>query len=90
MSTYSKAAQGLFVLPWLVGIFTDTIISPGLSLRQFPYHYAIRAGRNLPDKEFRSTIVTYGVVISATLCMSPCRSDYIFTFDPDLTEVSSV
>jgi len=53
MSNYSKAARGLSVFLWLIGIFTDITISPGLCLRQFPDRYAIRAGRNLPDKEFR-------------------------------------
>ena len=28
-------------------------ISPSLSPRQYPDRYAFRAGRNLPDKEFR-------------------------------------
>ena len=35
------------------GIFTGTTNSLCLSLRQLPDRYAIRAGRNLPDKEFR-------------------------------------
>jgi len=64
MSSYSKAAQGLFVLPWRDGIFTVFVISPGLCSRQCSYHYAIRAGRNLPDKEFRylrTVIVTAAV-----------------------------
>jgi hypothetical protein len=34
-------------------IFTHATISPSLSLRQRSSRYAIRAGRNLPDKEFR-------------------------------------
>ena len=45
-------------------IFTHTTISPGLSLRQCPSRYAFRAGRNLPDKEFRylrTVIVTAAV-----------------------------
>ena len=37
----------------VVRIFTDISISPSLSLRQLPDRYAFRAGRNLPDKEFR-------------------------------------
>ena len=37
----------------LIRIFTYTTISPGGLLRQCPDHYAIRAGQNLPDKEFR-------------------------------------
>jgi hypothetical protein len=64
MSTYSKAARGLSVLPRLIGIFTDIAISPGLRLRQCPHHYSIRAGQNLPDKEFRylrTVIVTAAV-----------------------------
>ena len=46
------------------GIFTGTTISPGWLLRQCPNRYAIRAGRNLPDKEFRylrTVIVTAAV-----------------------------
>ena len=46
------------------GIFTPTTISPSLSLRQRPDRYAIRAGRNLPDKEFRylrTVIVTAAI-----------------------------
>jgi hypothetical protein len=35
------------------GIFTTTTISPSPSWRQYSCRYAIRAGRNLPDKEFR-------------------------------------
>ena len=50
---YSKGSWGLSVLLWVNGIFTATTISPSLSLRQRPDRYAIRAGRNLPDKEFR-------------------------------------
>lgn len=45
-------------------IFTHSIISPSLSLRQCPDRYAFRAGRNLPDKEFRylrTVIVTAAV-----------------------------
>ena len=64
MLDYSKAARGLFVLLWLNGIFTVSAISLSLSSRQCPYHYAIRAGRNLPDKEFRylrTVIVTAAV-----------------------------
>jgi len=38
----------------VVRIFTDKSISPSLSLRQRPDHYAFRAGRNLLDNEFRS------------------------------------
>ena len=48
----------------VTGIFTGTTISPSELLRQCPDHYAIRAGRNLPDKEFRylrTVIVTAAV-----------------------------
>ena len=49
----SKAPWGLSVLSRVTRIFTGIIISPSLSLRQCPNHYTFRAGRNLPDKEFR-------------------------------------
>ena len=60
----SKAPRGLSVLSRVTCIFTGTIISPSLSLRQCPDRYAFRAGRNLPDKEFRylrTVIVTAAV-----------------------------
>jgi len=47
-----------------MGIFTHTSISPSPLLRQCPDRYAFRAGRNLPDKEFRylrTVIVTAAV-----------------------------
>ena len=53
MSDYSKAPRGLFVLLRVGRIFTANSISPSPSLRQRPDRYAFRAGRNLPDKEFR-------------------------------------
>jgi len=53
ISGYSKGSRGLSVLLRVTGIFTGITISPSLSLRQCPSRYAIRAGRNLPDKEFR-------------------------------------
>ena len=64
ISSYSKAPRGLFVLLRVRRIFTPTSISPGPSLRQCPTCYTIRAGRNLPDKEFRylrTVIVTAAV-----------------------------
>ena len=64
ISDYSKAPRGLSVLLRVTGIFTGTTISPSLLLRQFPDRYAFRAGRNLPDKEFRylrTVIVTAAV-----------------------------
>ena len=54
MSSYSKGAQGLSVFLRVHGIFTATSGD----------RYAIRAGRNLPDKEFRylrTVIVTAAV-----------------------------
>ena len=53
MSDYSKGSQGLSVLLRVSGIFTGITTSPRSSLRQRPDRYTIRAGRNLPDKEFR-------------------------------------
>src|SRR5215831_1277313 len=53
--SYSEGPWGLSVLPQQTSIFTRTSISPGLWLRQWGSRYAIRAGRNLPDKEFRSS-----------------------------------
>ena len=53
MSSCSKAPRGLFVLLRTDGIFTANALSPSPSLRQCPHDYAIRAGQNLPDKEFR-------------------------------------
>ena len=64
MSGYSKAPWGLSVQSRVTCIFTGTSISPGPSLRQCPNRYAFRAGRNLPDKEFRylrTVIVTAAV-----------------------------
>ena len=62
--SYSKALRGLSVQSRVMCIFTHTTISPGPLLRQCPNRYAIRAGRNLPDKEFRylrTVIVTAAV-----------------------------
>ena len=62
--TYSKGARGLSVYLRGRGIFTAATISPSYSLRQRPARYTIRAGRNLPDKEFRylrTVIVTAAV-----------------------------
>ena len=64
MPSCSKGSRGLSVLPRVVRIFTNSTISPGPRLRQRPNRYAIRAGRNLPDKEFRylrTVIVTAAV-----------------------------
>ena len=64
MPSCSKGSRGLSVLPRVIRIFTNSTISPGPWLRQRPSRYAIRAGRNLPDKEFRylrTVIVTAAV-----------------------------
>ena len=61
---YSKAPWGLSVLAQVTSIFTGTSISPDALSRQRSNHYAFRAGRNLPDKEFRylrTVIVTAAV-----------------------------
>ena len=61
---YSKGSRGLSVLSRVVSIFTVITISPRLLLRQWGSRYTIRAGRNLPDKEFRylrTVIVTAAV-----------------------------
>ena len=60
----SKAPRGLFVLSWVTRIFTGTSISPSPLSRQCSSRYSFRAGRNLPDKEFRylrTVIVTAAV-----------------------------
>ena len=64
MQSYSKGARGLSVLPRGDCIFTNTSTSLSLGWRQRGHRYAIRAGRNLPDKEFRylrTVIVTAAV-----------------------------
>ena len=49
----SKGSRGLSVLLRVGGLFTATPISPSPRKRQCSSRYAIHAGRNLPDKEFR-------------------------------------
>ena len=64
MSGYSQAPRGLSVQPRVSRIFTRPSISPGPLPRQRPSRYTFRAGRNLPDKEFRylrTVIVTAAV-----------------------------
>ncbi len=74
MQSYSKGARGLSVLPRVHCIFTaiSTSLSPGW--RQCGYRYAFRAGRNLPDKEFRylrTVIVTAAVYRGFDLELHP-------------------
>ena len=74
MPSYSKGAQGLSVLLRERGIFTATSISLSLWPRQCGDRYAIRAGRNLPDKEFRylrTVIVTAAVYWDFDQGLSP-------------------
>jgi len=64
ISSCSKGSRGLSVLPRVAGIFTDITISLSYWSRQWESRYTIRAGRNLPDKEFRylrTVIVTAAV-----------------------------
>ena len=64
MQSYSKGSRGLSVPLRVLGIITETSISPSLWPRQCPSRCTIRAGRNLPDKEFRylrTVIVTAAV-----------------------------
>ena len=64
MPSCSEGSRGLSVLPQVARIFTNNAISPGPRSRQRPSRYAVRAGRNLPDKEFRylrTVIVTAAV-----------------------------
>ena len=61
---YSEGSWGLSVQVRVAGIFTGTAISPSPGRRQCRSRYTIRAGRNLPDKEFRylrTVIVTAAV-----------------------------
>lgn len=79
ISSCSKAPWGLSVLSRVTCIFTGIKISPDLSLRQRPSRYAIRAGQNLPDKEFRylrTVIVTAAVYwgFGSQLRVAPNRS----------------
>ena len=64
MLSYSKAPRGLSVLLQVVRICTNSTSSPNMPLRQRHHRCTIRAGRNLPDKEFRylrTVIVTAAV-----------------------------
>ena len=64
MPNCSKAPRGLLVQVQLGRVFTATAISPSRSLRQLLARYAIRAGRNLPDKElrYRRTVIVTAAV----------------------------
>src|SRR5436309_2074613 len=64
VQSYSTGARALSVGPQEPRIFTGNSVSLSLCWRQRGSRYAIRAGRNLPDKEFRylrTVIVTAAV-----------------------------
>src|SRR5690242_7723985 len=64
MASWSKAPRGLFVLRGVTGVLTGIAVSPSPWSRHCPDRDAFRAGRNLPDKEFRylrTVIVTAAV-----------------------------
>ena len=64
MASCSKAPRGLFVLLRVDGVLTVIAVSPSPWSRHCPDRDAFRAGRNLPDKEFRylrTVIVTAAV-----------------------------
>ena len=79
MSSCSKAARGLLVLLRTDGIFTVNALSPSSSLRQCPHDYSIRAGQNLPDKEFRY-LRTVIVTAAVHRGFSSCREAIPLTF----------
>src|ERR1700733_13418460 len=94
----SKGSRGLSVFLRVLGIFTETAISPSPSLRQRSSRYAIRAGRNLPDKEFRylrhccyspAMPTRLGRFGSASLSTSPRRSDHIFAVASGVQRMAS-
>ncbi len=64
---WSKAPWGLSVLARVTSIFTGISISPGALLRQRSNHYAFRAGRNLPDKEFHWYFNFTGCIVETAL-----------------------
>ena len=79
ISAYSKGAKGLSVLLRVRGILTATTISLSISPRQRSTRYTIRAGRNLPDKEFRYLRT---VIVTADIHggLDPKLSPQAFTF----------
>ena len=72
--SYSQGSRGLSVLSRAHGIFTANSISLSLWSRQGGSRFAIRAGRNLPAKEFRylrTVIVTAAVYRGFRLPLRP-------------------
>ena len=82
ISGYSQALRGLSVQSRVMGIFTHTSISPGSLLRQRSSRYTIRAGRNLPDKEFRylRTVIVTAAVYWGFGSMLLLRTHFPLTF----------
>jgi len=81
MLRYSEGSRGLSVPSRETGIFTGTTISPSFWLRQRPSRYTIRAGRNLPDKEFRylrTVIVTAAVYWGFGSVLHPLKVKWHF------------
>jgi hypothetical protein len=79
IQSYSKGSWGLSVFPRGDCIITNISTSLSLRRRQCGHRYAIRAGRNLPDKEFRylrTVIVTADIHGGLDAELSP----YAFTF----------
>ena len=77
VSSCSKAPRGLFVHVQVGRIFTAISISPGNGSRQSLSRSTFRAGRNLPDKEFRylrTVIVTAAVHRSLKNRLPNCLS----------------
>ena len=77
MPSCSEGSRGLSVLPRVGRIFTTSAISPGPRSRQRPSRCAFRAGRNLPDKEFRylRTVIVTAAVYRGFNSMLPLASD---------------
>lgn len=78
VQSYSKGARGLSVLPRVRRIFTAISTSLSLGWRQCGYRYAFRAGRNLPDKEFRylrTVIVTAAVYRGFDQLLRLCKQN---------------
>ncbi len=78
MPNYSKAPRGLFVQVQLGRVFTAIAISPSRGLRQLLARDAIRAGRNLPDKElrYRRTVIVTAAVYRS-LSSEPILSQWL-------------
>ena len=89
MLSYSKGSRGLFVPSRVIGIFTDTTISLSSRLRQRPDHYTIRAGRNLPDKEFRLSSYQPTPWVGGGWCVLACTRTFPACRHADRTISSS-